>query len=215
MDIQYQRLNGAIETSLYDDIDIQVMHHIVPLIVGHYHNTLLTHNDGIEYLAKYYGISEHDIVNHRLGSSVRDLHEKLFKGSKSEDGDIISLYGERIKRHRRGSLKSYWACMQAPCWFELGALQENGHAWLVSNPLCAISSSHYLQGKIIASGGLHCINAYDCEYLAKKGVKVITFLLLRNDMEPANLGVVTKKLKAVGIEVSSICTSGGGHVGTA
>lgn len=247
MTIRYQSIIGGTEAVLYDDFDIQVMHHIVPQIMGHYHNSLLTHDDGIEYLAEYYGISEHDIVTHRLGSSVRDVHGKLFKGSKSDDrilrnslarlsvykhtggevfrgcvtvpieqdGDIVGVYGERIKRQRRGALKSYWACMQAPCWFELGPLQENGHAWLVSNPLYAISSSHYLQGRIIASGGLHYITVYDCEYLAKKGVKIITFLLLRHDMEPAYLGVVTKKLKAVGIKVSSICTSGGSHVGTA
>lgn len=145
MTIRYQSIIGGTEAVLYDDFDIQVMHHIVPQIMGHYHNSLLTHDDGIEYLAEYYGISEHDIVTHRLGSSVRDVHGKLFKGSKSDDrilrnslarlsvykhtggevfrgcvtvpieqdGDIVGVYGERIKRQRRGALKSYWACMQA------------------------------------------------------------------------------------------------------
>jgi hypothetical protein len=70
------------------DFDRQVKQHYVPLVIQHYHTSLLTNEKALTYLQQHYGIDEQVIEQYQLGFSDRSLGKGMPHHRTDEGGSL-------------------------------------------------------------------------------------------------------------------------------
>jgi hypothetical protein len=95
------------------DFDMQVKQHYVPLVIQHYHASLLTNEKALSYLQQHYGIDEQVIEQYQLGFSDRSLGKGMPHHRTHEGGSLRGALA-RLRVYKATGHEAFRGCVVIP-----------------------------------------------------------------------------------------------------